>query len=515
MRKPRAVMQRLGLATTVPAERLPAMERLVPRRALFDALASVKGGQVVLLCAPAGSGKTVLLRSWIGPSPRAIASPGCRSSAASGTRSASGCRSSTRWPARSPRTGWWSASARRPPSAARRSSSGCCPTSTALEEPVVLVIDDLHELRSAEALRLLERFLARLPPTLRVVLATREDPELGLHRLRLAGELIEIRGADLRFSLEETRELLEAAGDRALGRERWRCSTSAPRAGRPACGWRRSRSPGIPTPSASSASSPAASGPWRSTCWPRCWSASRPRCATCCCAPRSLERVSGPLADVLTGGSGSERILQELEEANAFVAVARRRADVVPLPPPVRRPAAARAAAARLRRAIGRCTGRRPSGTRSTATRSRRSATRRRRGDWPDAARLLADNYVEPRPRRPHGDAPRAAGGVPGARRRRATPSSRSPSRRCGSTTASSTTARAYIAVARAAGRTTSRPTAGGASSSSWRRSTLALARRRGDLPTVRRGDALGRGGAVRTGRRATASSATTCGPPR
>ena len=32
-----------------------------------------------------------------------------------------------------------------------------------------------------------------------------------------------------------------------------------------------------------------------------------------------LERVSGPLADVLTGGAGSERILQELEDANAFV----------------------------------------------------------------------------------------------------------------------------------------------------------------------------------------------------
>ena len=32
-----------------------------------------------------------------------------------------------------------------------------------------------------------------------------------------------------------------------------------------------------------------------------------------------LERVSGPLADAMTGGSGSERMLQELEEANAFV----------------------------------------------------------------------------------------------------------------------------------------------------------------------------------------------------
>ena len=32
-----------------------------------------------------------------------------------------------------------------------------------------------------------------------------------------------------------------------------------------------------------------------------------------------LDRVSGPLADFLTGSSGSERILQELEDANAFV----------------------------------------------------------------------------------------------------------------------------------------------------------------------------------------------------
>src|SRR4051812_42190506 len=45
-------------------ERLPAMQRVVPRRALFDVLSSAGPGQVVVLCAAAGSGKTVLLRSW-------------------------------------------------------------------------------------------------------------------------------------------------------------------------------------------------------------------------------------------------------------------------------------------------------------------------------------------------------------------------------------------------------------------------------------------------------------------
>ena len=55
---------------------------------------------------------------------------------------------------------------------------------------------------------------------MRVVLATREDPRLGLHRLRLSGQLTELRAPDLRFSMEETVELLRADGitlsDRAV-----------------------------------------------------------------------------------------------------------------------------------------------------------------------------------------------------------------------------------------------------------------------------------------------------------
>ena len=62
------------------------------------------------------------------------------------------------------------------------------------------MIDDLHELRSAEALRQLELLIMRAPPALQFVLVTRHDLRLGLHRLRLAGELTEIRAADLRFT---------------------------------------------------------------------------------------------------------------------------------------------------------------------------------------------------------------------------------------------------------------------------------------------------------------------------
>ena len=79
-----------------------------------------------------------------------------------------------------------------------------------LEDQIWLVIDDVHELRSAEALRQLELLLMRAPPELRFVLATRHDLRLGLHRLRLEGELTEIRAADLRFTLDEARTLEEA-----------------------------------------------------------------------------------------------------------------------------------------------------------------------------------------------------------------------------------------------------------------------------------------------------------------
>ena len=81
-----------------------------------------------------------------------------------------------------------------------------------LDQPLHLVIDELHELQSEDALAWLEVLLARQPAQVRVVLATREEPTLGLHRLRIADRLTEIRGEDLRFSLEETRALLDASG---------------------------------------------------------------------------------------------------------------------------------------------------------------------------------------------------------------------------------------------------------------------------------------------------------------
>src|SRR6478735_4997697 len=79
---------------------------------------------------------------------------------------------------------------------------------------VVVILDDLHELRSADALSQLEYFLANLPRSTRMVLSSRRDPPIRLHQHRLADEVAEIRAGDLRFTERETHELLAASGIR-------------------------------------------------------------------------------------------------------------------------------------------------------------------------------------------------------------------------------------------------------------------------------------------------------------
>jgi tetratricopeptide (TPR) repeat protein len=85
-----------------------------------------------------------------------------------------------------------------------------------LGDQVWLVIDDVHELSSDQALRQLELLVMRAPEELRFVLATRHDVRLSLHRLRLEGELTEIRADDLRFTAAEARALFAAAGVREM-----------------------------------------------------------------------------------------------------------------------------------------------------------------------------------------------------------------------------------------------------------------------------------------------------------
>src|SRR5262245_51287163 len=199
--------------------RCAARAAIVSRPGLWERLEGA--ARVTVVSAPPGSGKTVLLRSWIG---------------------AAGLAGRAAWvpverDERDPQRFWLAVlDALRQTSAGsglvRELSAapdldrgamveGLLTDLAPLQDRLWLVIDDLHELGSEQARRQLELLVMRAPEQLRVVLATRHDVRLGLHRLRLEGELTEIREPDLRFTVAEARALFAAAGvglsDPALG----------------------------------------------------------------------------------------------------------------------------------------------------------------------------------------------------------------------------------------------------------------------------------------------------------
>jgi LuxR family maltose regulon positive regulatory protein len=297
-----------------PAAAVPGAT--VSRRRLTTRL--TKATRVTVVSAPAGSGKTLLLRSWMAES---------------------GLAASTAWvPALGgepdPQRFWISVL-----DALRGTAAGSnlireltaapdldgwaiverlLADLSALGAPLWLVIDDLQEVRSGETLRQLELLILRAPPQLQFVFATRHDLRLGLHRLRLEGELTEIRAVDLRFTLDETRAMLTAAGvtltDSALAllharTEGW------------AAGLRLASLSltGHPDPEQFAAEFSGTERTVAEYLLAEVLERQSEEVRRLLLRTSMLDRVSGPLADLLAESSGGERILQDLEEASAFV----------------------------------------------------------------------------------------------------------------------------------------------------------------------------------------------------
>ena len=189
---------------------------------------------------------------------------------------------------------------------------------TAYGGPVVLIIDDLHELTSAEATEQLTALLTSLPAEVHAIVATRRDLPLRLHQLRLAGELAEIRAAELRFTEEETRKLLTAAGitlpDQAV-------TTLYERTEGWAAGLRLAvlSLTGHPEPERFVAEFSGSDRTVAEYLMAEMLDRQPPEVQRLLLRTSLLDQVNGELADLLTGSGGSERILLDLEDANAFV----------------------------------------------------------------------------------------------------------------------------------------------------------------------------------------------------
>jgi LuxR family transcriptional regulator, maltose regulon positive regulatory protein len=82
----------------------------------------------------------------------------------------------------------------------------------ARSEPLVLVLDDVHELENNDCLDAVDALILHLPPGSQLVLAGRADARLGLAKLRASGELLELGPAELALNDAEAYALLTAAG---------------------------------------------------------------------------------------------------------------------------------------------------------------------------------------------------------------------------------------------------------------------------------------------------------------
>ena len=367
-----------------------ATPRLIDRGDLLAALDRAAARTVTIISAPAGSGKTSLVRAWAdaqGERRRlailqvqrdqqdaqqfwlALLDAVCDAAAVTG---------------------------RAGPPAATPGFNPSAMVDRVLAEladasaDITLVIDDLHELKSPEALAQLTRVLTNLPPGVHAMLTTRHDLRLGLHQLRLAGELSEIRAADLRFTERETRLLLAASGielsesGAALLHQRtegW------------AAGLRLAviSMAGHPDPERFVAEFSGSDRTVAEYLIAEMLERQPADVQDLLLRTSLLDQVNGELGDLLTGRSGSERILLALADANAFV---------LPLDPertwfrchrlfgdllrlelrrtlPEEVPALHRRAAGWFIR----------QGRAVDAIRHTQAA-----GDWPDAARLLADH---------------------------------------------------------------------------------------------------------------------------
>ncbi len=81
----------------------------------------------------------------------------------------------------------------------------------AVPDNLVLVLDDYHAIEAEAVNHALAFLIEHLPPQVHLVIATREDLQLPLARLRAQGQLIELRAADLRFTPAEAAGFLNQA----------------------------------------------------------------------------------------------------------------------------------------------------------------------------------------------------------------------------------------------------------------------------------------------------------------
>jgi LuxR family transcriptional regulator, maltose regulon positive regulatory protein len=190
---------------------------------------------------------------------------------------------------------------------------------TSWPDPIVLVLDDYHVITNADVHQSMEFLIDHLPRTVQVAVAGRSDPPLALARLRANAELLEVRVADLRLSLEEATALLNGSLRLGLAPEQVRMlleRTEGWAAGLQLVGLslrdREDRDRYI-------ASFAGDDRHIVDYLMAEVLERQSPEVREFLLRTSIVQRLTGPLCDALSGGSHSARRLAELERANLFL----------------------------------------------------------------------------------------------------------------------------------------------------------------------------------------------------
>ena len=197
-----------GPSTVFRAKLRPAMNpgHDLPRPRLHDLLTESVQAPLTLVVAPAGSGKTSLVRSWAVDTELPLAwltldeddgDPAqlWRSVLAALDSLAPGCADAGRL-------------LRGPDGVARAVRALLDDLEAREPAPRVIVLDDVHVVAEDAAAKSLAVFLQHLPAWLHVVMVGRRAPRLPVHRMRARGLLGEVHFQELRFTTEEATDLL-------------------------------------------------------------------------------------------------------------------------------------------------------------------------------------------------------------------------------------------------------------------------------------------------------------------
>ncbi len=210
------------MSTPILATKLyvpPPQPRIVLRPRLIERLNEGMHSRLTLVSAPAGFGKSTLISEWVAGDERPAAWLSLDEGDNDPTRFLAYLLAALQTVEADIGEGVLGALQSPQPPPTESILTALLNEITTVEDDFILVLDDYHVIEARVVDDALAFLLDHLPPRMHLLIATREDPNLPLARLRVRGQLSELRASDLRFIPSEAAEFLRGVMGLSLSAE--------------------------------------------------------------------------------------------------------------------------------------------------------------------------------------------------------------------------------------------------------------------------------------------------------